>query len=280
MPTQEELNAANVELNIANDNYAQLVNKYNQYQNVFNAYVNATPEQQAKAKWAMQEALNAFQNLKLDMYTAENRIQQAQNRVNSYNETIANQSAPQPVVKRRTVTPPNPEQTTFVNPNHYFGWEWWTNNNWTLVSPEGWTIIYPDWSIQFWWDIATAETPTVEQGTWTYTVPYVSSPVGPTNYYDTYSQMKATWASGPEYVQYFKQFWNPVYGSTSEVRKDLINRKWLTSQQADDFIRDWGNATLRKKDQYTLTSPYRVQSNPWSYGYRTAVWGNWTWTLL
>lgn len=91
MPTQEELNAAQVELDIANDNYAQMANKYNQFQDVFKLYADATPEMQAKAKNAMVRALDEFENLKLNMYAAEDRIQQAQNRVNSYNEIIANQ---------------------------------------------------------------------------------------------------------------------------------------------------------------------------------------------
>ena len=91
MPTQEELNAAQVELDIANDNYAKMADRYNKYQKVFQSYANASPEVQARAKWAMQEALADFEQLKLNMYAAEDRIQQAQNTVNNYNEIIANQ---------------------------------------------------------------------------------------------------------------------------------------------------------------------------------------------
>ena len=88
MPTQEELNAAQVELDIANDNYAKMADRYNKYQKVFQSYANASPEVQARAKWAMQEALADFEQLKLNMYAAEDRIQQAQNTVNNYNEII------------------------------------------------------------------------------------------------------------------------------------------------------------------------------------------------
>lgn len=107
MPTQEELNAAQVELDIANDNYAQMANKYNQFQDVFKLYADATPEMQAKAKNAMVRALDEFENLKLNMYAAEDRIQQAQNRVNSYNEIIANQPVQQvntPTASRRKIS--------------------------------------------------------------------------------------------------------------------------------------------------------------------------------
>ena len=50
MPTQEQINEANVELQIANDNYAALANRYNQYKNVFQSYANASPETQARAE--------------------------------------------------------------------------------------------------------------------------------------------------------------------------------------------------------------------------------------
>ena len=105
MPTQEELNAAQVELDIANDNYAKLAERYNRFQNVFKAYANATPEQQAKAQWVMQNALKAFDDLKLSMYAAEDRIQQAQNTVNNYNEIINNQPAQKTYQWVYTATP-------------------------------------------------------------------------------------------------------------------------------------------------------------------------------
>ena len=93
MPTENELNAARVELEIANDNYEALANKYNMYQKTFEAYANATPEQQAKASGVMKEALANYEKLRLDMYAAEDRIQQAQNAVNALNEQVALQQA-------------------------------------------------------------------------------------------------------------------------------------------------------------------------------------------
>lgn len=89
MPTQEELNAAQVELDIANDNYAQMANKYNKFQDVFKLYANATPEVQAKAKDAMAKALDEFNSLRLNMYAAEDRIAQAQNAINTINGQLA-----------------------------------------------------------------------------------------------------------------------------------------------------------------------------------------------
>ena len=93
MPTQEEINAAQVELDIANDNYAALADKYNQYNRIFNAYKNSSPEAQERASGLMQEALNNYEQLKQQIYAAEDRIAVAQNRVNSINETIAAQQA-------------------------------------------------------------------------------------------------------------------------------------------------------------------------------------------
>ena len=49
MPTQEELNAAQMELDIANDNYAAMANRYNKFQDLFKAYAKASPEMQDKA---------------------------------------------------------------------------------------------------------------------------------------------------------------------------------------------------------------------------------------
>lgn len=249
MPTQEQINAANVELQIANDNYAALANKYNNYMTAFEGYANATPEVKAKLEWTMQKALADFNDLKLSMYAAEDRIAQAQNRVNEL-------ATVQPVVastwwtKRRTVRPEVVVEEA-VTPQWAFWWEWWTNSWWTLVSPDWWTRVYPDWSIAFG---GVEETPTV------------NTPVRTTqNYYDTYSQMKATWAVWPEYTQYFKQFWIPTSHTSWLVRNDLINNKWLTAQQANDFIWDWSQATMAPKAQYDLSSSQRVTSNPWSW---------------
>lgn len=50
MPTEEQLNAAQVELDIANDNYARLADKYNKYNAIFEAYKNSSPEKQEAAK--------------------------------------------------------------------------------------------------------------------------------------------------------------------------------------------------------------------------------------
>lgn len=118
MPTQEELNAAQVELDIANDNYAQLADRYNKYQKLFQTYANATPEQQARAAGVMRQAIDEYNQIRLNMYTAEDRIAQAQNRVNNYN-SIVNQSIQPQVqrVQRRPATPTTVQNnTTYVTP--------------------------------------------------------------------------------------------------------------------------------------------------------------------
>lgn len=124
MPTQEELNAAQVELDIANDNYAQLADRYNKYKRLFETYANATPEQQARAAGVMRQAIDEYNQIRLNMYTAEDRIAQAQNRVNNYNSIINQPVQPQVQrVQRRSITPaqtvaPTTAQnnTTYVTP--------------------------------------------------------------------------------------------------------------------------------------------------------------------
>ena len=93
MTPEEQYNALVVEKDIANDNYAALANKYNRYQRIFQSYSNATPEQQQRASWLMQTALDNFNQLKLDMYAAEDRIQQAQNALNAFNSQPVQQQA-------------------------------------------------------------------------------------------------------------------------------------------------------------------------------------------
>lgn len=109
MPTQEELNAAQMELDIANDNYAAMANRYNKFQDLFKAYAKASPEMQDRAAESIWYALEEFHKLQQDMYAAEDRIQQAQNKWNNYNEIMANQpqqtTPSQPTTRRRVITP-------------------------------------------------------------------------------------------------------------------------------------------------------------------------------
>lgn len=98
MPTQEDINAANVELQIANDNYAQLADRYNKYQKLFQEYASASPEVQDRATEAMWRALEDYYQLQDKMRAAEDRIAVAQNAVNSYNEIMAQQ----PTVRQTT----------------------------------------------------------------------------------------------------------------------------------------------------------------------------------
>ena len=149
MPTQEEINIANAELQTANDNYAAMADRYNKFQQLFKRYASESKEVQDKAAPAIGYALEEFEKLKLDMYAAEDRIQQAQNRVNEYNEIIASQP-----VKTSTQWGQRRRQV-----NNHFWWKWWTNNSWTLTSADWQTIVYPDWSIQFWVEPAPQPAP-------------------------------------------------------------------------------------------------------------------------
>lgn len=106
MTPEEQYNALIVERDIANDNYAQLADRYNKYKNLFETYVNATPEQQARAAGAMRQAMDEYNRIRLDMYTAEDRIQQAQNALNAFNVQPVQQQTTAPWNRR--VTEPSP----------------------------------------------------------------------------------------------------------------------------------------------------------------------------
>lgn len=117
MPTQEELNAAQIELDIANDNYAQLADRYNKYQQLFQTYASSSPEIQNRAAAAMWRALEDYYQTQEKMKAAEERIAQAQNTINSYNEIIANQPVAQPATTTRRVIRQNPGTATVTEPN-------------------------------------------------------------------------------------------------------------------------------------------------------------------
>jgi len=99
MPTQEDINAANVELQIANDNYAQLADRYNKYQELFQTYAKSSPEVQDRAADAMWRALEDFYQIEEKMRTAEDRINLAQSVVNNYNNIITQQPVQQTVAR-------------------------------------------------------------------------------------------------------------------------------------------------------------------------------------
>ena len=125
MPTQEELNAAQVELDIANDNYAALADRYNRYQKLFQEYANASPEIKQRATVAMWRALEDYYQLQDKMRAAEDRIAVAQNTVNNYNSIINQPAQPQvqrvqrrPITPTQTVVPTTPQNnTTYIIPS-------------------------------------------------------------------------------------------------------------------------------------------------------------------
>lgn len=100
MTPEEQYNALIVERDIANDNYAQLADRYNKYKNLFETYVNATPEQQARVAGAMRQAMDEYNRIRLNMYAAEDRIQQAQNALNAFNSQPVQQQATAPWNRR------------------------------------------------------------------------------------------------------------------------------------------------------------------------------------
>ena len=149
MPTQEQINAANLELQIASDNYNRAQNKIDQYDRIFNSYMNMSDEKKRDPRIvsAMQNAIADYNNLKLERTTNMERMNNAQVALNEYNaQAVAQQqAATQRWWERRRVINPNPNP----NPNNWFDTTWWINDYWTMVSPDWVTRIYPNWWVGF-----------------------------------------------------------------------------------------------------------------------------------
>lgn len=134
MPTQEQINAANLELQIASDNYNRAQNRIDQYDRIFNSYMNMSDEKKRDPRIvsAMKDAIADYNNLKLERTTNMERMNNAQVALNEYNTQAA---AQQPRVQqwragRKTTAPKEtvvPEQvfsidnTWWVTINPYLG---------------------------------------------------------------------------------------------------------------------------------------------------------------
>lgn len=224
MPTQEELNAAQVELDIANDNYAQMANKYNQFQDMFKLYANATPETQAKAKDAMVRALDEFENLKLNMYTAEDRIQQAQNRVNSYNEIIANQPVQQ------TVTRSGYNSGRSIPPTNELDW-WWNEPDGGFVVREWWKPVYNDK-----WEIVWEQWDAIKLN------PYIERP-------SSFTGRKAATAqpiTGETWEDIYNSWWRNEF------------KKWFNNAVVDDLVMPVASAFWASDDTLWILSELKI----------------------
>lgn len=140
MPTQEEINAARVELDIANDNYTALADRYNKYQAIFQTYANSTPEMQEKANSIMWRALEDYHKTQEQMRAAENRIQQAQNKVNDLNNAVAAQANLQSTQRwgqRRRQIPLTNDQLRL---NEYLN-AWYSVWNDGLIYSPSWNLV-------------------------------------------------------------------------------------------------------------------------------------------
>ena len=241
MPTQEELNAAQVELDIANDNYAALADRYNRYQKLFQEYANSSPEIKERATEAMWRALEDYYQLQDKMRAAEDRIAVAQNTVNSYNELLAQQPVTQPANRwggRR------------VNPNNYFWWNWWTNNWGTLTSPDWQTIIYPDGSIQFWVDQTVNDNQFQVREWW--------NPVYNNKWEIVWEQRIST----PSFQ--VREWWKPVYNNKWEiVWEQKVSAPTLNS------IGSYPNSRFRNTISWVL--PYWTN---WVLNWTLKYWGS------
>lgn len=247
MPTQEQINAANVELQIANDNYAALADRYNRYNKIFESYANATPEAQERARGLMQSAMKDYNQLRQNMYAAEDRINVAQNAVNNLNNQIAAaQAAAQQQAaiyrqwgqKRRAIIPNNwyninnDQQPVLTNEDlarKYFWNNWYyvvntyPNQTWYKSNTSD-SLIDPNWGIAFW--PVYEDTP--RNTAWpTYN-----------NYVNAWAERGTKWMT-----DYLRTLPNPYTHTkyANSLYNDML-KEWVTRQQADDFVRNWTKA--------------------------------------
>lgn len=246
MPTQEQINAANVELQIANDNYAALADRYNRYNKIFESYANATPEAQERARGLMQSAMEDYNQLRQNMYAAEDRINVAQNAVNNLNKQIAaTQAAAQQQViynqwgqRRRVVIPNswyninNNQQPTLTNEDLARKYFW---DNWYYV-----VNTYPD---QTWYKSNTSDSyidPNWWVAFWPAYEDFPRNTAWPTynNYVNAWAEWGTKWMT-----DYLRTLPNPYTHTkyANSLYNDML-KEWVTRQQADDFIRNWTNA--------------------------------------
>lgn len=142
--TQEEFNAIALENQVATDNYNNIKNRLNKINEVAQAYANATPEQQAKARWAMEQVLTEYNTLKQQQQDAFARLNTSSD---NYTRALAlmNQPAPTPAQtwawqRRRVISNPtvNPNITPSVNitPNV---WVYWPGSVAPTPTVSGWS---------------------------------------------------------------------------------------------------------------------------------------------
>lgn len=305
MPTQEQLNAAQLELGLANDEYAALADRYNKYKELFQSYREASPETQDRAEEAMGRALDDFYNTEQKMHAAEDRIQQAQSVVNQYSAAIAaaQQAAAQQTVwqRRRTyVSNPTPTPTPNIIPEG-------------LTPPEEWwTPIYNDkWELAWWqWPLINLNQPQISpywqelaERQKIYGKPQVnSSPAAITvdewiNW--TLSQWK--WIGPMDYIKwawhgFTDTYMNPnaiVYEKRSNEPGYNIWAKWWVAWTVISLAAWWGGLkwlgwSSAGWTTYTVANSWRgVYNTPnawktvnraWS-NYSPAYWGNGVRTL-
>ena len=284
MPTQEELNAAQVELDIANDNYAALADRYNRYQKLFQEYANSSPEIKERATEAMWWALEDYYQLQDKMRAAEDRIAVAQNTVNSYNEIMAQQQATaqqQTRQKRRTITRPTNDELRlqqYLNAWYYI----WDDG--LMYTPTGIKVNQNWFNLNSKWQFVEApvipegvsETPIVNQDNTQPIIEEAETFIVPSN--------STSWFQ-------VREWWNPVYNNKWEIVweqrvstpsfqvrewwKPVYNNKWeiVWEQKVPaptlNSMGSYPNSRFRNTISWTL--PYWTN---WALNWTLKYWGN------
>lgn len=178
-------------------------------------YLNATPEQQAKAKTAMQQLMNEY-------YTLGGQVNEAFGRMNAANEnynnayTAFNTPAVQPTVRRR-ITPNTNNQGINETENDLWRLNYYTNTLWATVWT-GWVLYNSKW------DMYTSNGYAVDWKTWA----FVNIPTNTNNNNNNTYSINRYWLHQPTQSMRWWIINTPVYTPSPFVKavNDKFNRKF------------------------------------------------------
>ena len=292
MLTQEQANALNLEQHaleaaeLRQMDAQKEIDKYEKLLTDIRDNINSyTPEQREKIADMLPRLTEGYNSAKDKRAKAEDDYCQRINKINEYKALDAQQTAlaPQQTRRRKVETP-----------NNYFGGEWRsTLQDGTLISPDGMTIVYPDWSISIWepgmssindaigristpegprygWGIKTVIHPSTQQEQYmtpiTEWIGWISTPEGP----------RYSWGIKTVVQEQPQQYQTPItewigWGSTVNWPAYL---GWVRTVKETPQVVNSGSAV--RAPQLKWVDPNFVYT-PWM---KLRTWGNGTGTLI
>ena len=247
MPTQEQINAAQLELDIAADNEIKARDRLEKYEKIFTAITEMPKEKRRQLDaTTIQNAINDYKATKQALNENIWRQATAETTLKKYQDTIAQQQPIQQQAaiyrqwgQRRRVTIPNnwyninnDQQPVLTNEElarKYFWDNWYyvvntyPNQTWYKSNTSD-SFIDPNWWVAFW----PAYKYTPRNSAWS-----------------TYNDYVNAWAEwGTKWMtDYLRTLPNPYTHTkyANSLYNDMI-KSWATRAQANDFIKNWVNA--------------------------------------